>query len=93
MAAGSVKFEGTGPFYLHRVEHATASALAGTIQLTLYAAVEGRSEALLKLETQMTPSAAEELASTLFRALSQAAPERCDALRMNGHQAIGKDTG
>jgi hypothetical protein len=77
---------------LHKVEHATASALAGTIQLTLYAAVDGQSEALVRLETQMTPSAAEELVGTLFRALSQAAPEWCDSLRMNGHHAIGKDT-
>ncbi len=75
MAASGVKFEGEGPFYLRAVEHATASALANTIQLTLYALVEGQETGFVQIETQMTLGAAEELASTLFHALDETARE------------------
>ena len=68
MRAGNVKFEGRGPFYLRTVEHATASVLANTIQLTLFALVEGQGQTLVQIETQMTLGAAEELANTLLRA-------------------------
>jgi hypothetical protein len=73
MRAGSVKFEGRGPFYLRTVEHARASVLANTIQLTLFALVEGQGQALVQIETQMTPGAAEELANTLLRAARETA--------------------
>jgi hypothetical protein len=68
MRAGSVKFEGRGPFYLRTVEHARATVLANTIQLTLFALAEGQGQTLVQIETQMTPGAAEELANTLLRA-------------------------
>lgn len=75
MRAGSVKFEGRGPFYLRTVEHARASVLANTIQLTLFALVEGQGQTLVQIETQMTPGAAEELANTLLRATCEAPQE------------------
>ena len=68
MQAGSVKFEGAGPYYLRAVDHATASALGNTIQLTLYASVEERGQSPVQIETQMTPRAAELLANTLLQA-------------------------
>jgi putative intracellular protease/amidase len=75
MSASSVKFEGKGPFYLRTVEHATASVLANTIQVTLFALVDGKGQTLVQIETQMTPGAAEELANALLRAADKAAPE------------------
>lgn len=69
MAGDSLQFNGKGPFYLRTVEHAKASALDNTIQLTLYALVEGQGQALVQIETQMAWQAAEVLASTLDRAL------------------------
>lgn len=75
MPAGSVKFEGRGPFYIRTVEHATASVLNNTIQVTLFALVEEQGQTLVQIETQMTPGAAEELANTLLRAASGTARE------------------
>ena len=75
MQAGSVKFEGSGPFYLCRVEHARASVLANTIQLTLFALVDGQDQTLVQIETQITSSVAEELANTLLRATAENARE------------------
>jgi hypothetical protein len=75
MQAGNVKFEGSGPFYLRTVEHAIASVLENTIQLTLYALVEERGQTLVQIETQMTSGAAEELANTLLRAVNETARE------------------
>jgi hypothetical protein len=72
VAAGSVTFQGKGPFYLRTVEHATARILDNTIQLTLYALVEERGQTLVQIETQMTSGAAGELANTLIHALNQA---------------------
>ncbi len=72
MAAGSVTFQGEGPFYLRTVEHATAKILDNTIQLTLHALVEQHGQTLVQIETQMTSRAAGELASTLIHALNQA---------------------
>ena len=71
MQAGSVKFEGAGPFYLRAVEHARASLLNNTIQLTLFALVEERGQSPVQIETQMTPGAAEELANTLLWAANK----------------------
>jgi hypothetical protein len=73
VARGSVTFEGNGPFYLRSVERATATALANTVQLTLYATTEGEGQKLVRIETQMTFDAAAGLASTLGRALDEAA--------------------
>lgn len=75
MQVGSVKFEGIGAFYLRAVEHARASALENTIQLTLFARIEERGQSLVQIETQMTPGAAEDLANTLLRAASETARE------------------
>lgn len=75
MPAESIKFEGKGPFYLREVEHATASVLENTIQLTLYAMVEGKEQQLVQIETQMTPEVAEELANALRRAAKEVAQE------------------
>jgi len=72
---GSVKFKGRGPFYLRAVEHAKASALENTVQVTLFARVEERGQSLVQIETQMTPSVAEELANTLLRAANKTAEE------------------
>lgn len=85
MAESSVKFQGSGPFYIRTVEHAIATALANTVQLTLYAAVEEENPTLIQIETQMTPCAAQELASTLNRALSEAdqATDKYAAGRLN----------
>jgi hypothetical protein len=66
--AGSLKFEGDGPFYLRAIESAKASVLAETVQLTLYAQIEDRGQGLVQIETQMTPRAAQELANHLLRA-------------------------
>jgi len=63
----SVKCEGEGPFYLREVEHARASFLDDTIQLTLFALVEEPGHSLVQIETQMTPGAVEELANSLLR--------------------------
>ena len=68
MQAGCVKFEGLGPFYLRAVEHAKASVLENTIQLTLFARTEDQKNSLVQIETQMTPDAAEELANMLLYA-------------------------
>jgi hypothetical protein len=68
---GSVKFKGRGPFYLRAVERAHASALENTVQVTLFARVEERGQSLVQIETQMTPSAAEDLANTLLRAANK----------------------
>jgi hypothetical protein len=75
MAASSVKFEGKGPFYIRTVEHATANALADTIQLTLYVLADEQEPTLVRIETQMTSGAAEELAITLTRALDETVQE------------------
>jgi hypothetical protein len=75
MVGSCVTFEGNGPFYLRTVEHAIARPLANTIQLTLYAVADGQEPALVQIETQMTQSAAAELASTLDRALDHAAAD------------------
>jgi len=69
-ANGSVKFEGTGPYYLRSVNHARASVLGNTIQLTLFALVEEQGQTPIQIETQMTSGAAEELANTLLRAIA-----------------------
>jgi hypothetical protein len=71
MPLSSVRFEGNGPFYLRAVEHARASVLENTVQLTLFARVEERGLSLVQIETQMTPGAAEELANTLLRAANK----------------------
>ena len=75
MPLSSVRFEGNGPFYLRAVEHARASVLENTVQLTLFARVEERGLSLVQIETQMTPGAAEELANTLLRAANKTARE------------------
>jgi hypothetical protein len=75
MQAGSVKFEGSGPFYLRRVEHARASVLSNTIQLTLFALIDGQDQTLVQIETQITSSVAKELADTLLRATAENARE------------------
>ena len=75
MASGSVKFEGNGPFYIRSVKYTRASVLADTVQLSLFAAVEGVDQILVQIETQMTLDAAEELANTLSRALESASEE------------------
>jgi hypothetical protein len=72
MQAGGVKFEGTGPYYLRAVDHATASVLGNTVQLTLYALVDERGQTLVQIETQMTSHAAEEFAKTLLHAAAKA---------------------
>jgi hypothetical protein len=72
MQAGSMKFEGLGPFYLRAVEHAKASVLENTIQLTLFARIEDQKNSLVQIETQMTPNAAEDLANMLLHATSKA---------------------
>jgi hypothetical protein len=71
MLAGAIKFEGRGPFYLRVVQHAKACALDNTIQLTLFALVEGQGQLPVQIETQMTSGAAQELAITLSRALDE----------------------
>jgi hypothetical protein len=71
MRVGSVKFEGNGPVYLRTIKHAKASVLADTIQLTLFALVEGQGQDLVQIETQMTPGAALELAHTLLCATNE----------------------
>lgn len=78
MAMGSVHFTGNGPFHLRAVQHAKACALDATIQLTLYATVDGQEPRLVQIETQMDLPAAEELKSTLMRALDKAAREMTD---------------
>ncbi len=75
MQLDRVKFEGTGPFYLRAVEHADASALGNTIQLTLYALVDGLGHTPVKIETQMTSRAAERLGDNLLRAANMAGHE------------------
>ena len=75
MSAGSLKFEGGGPYYLRAIEHATANALDNTIQVTLYAVVDGADATLVKIETQMTFDAAEDLASVLQKATGETANE------------------
>jgi hypothetical protein len=70
--AGSLNFEGEGPFYLRAIETATASVLDETVQLTLYAQIENRGQGLVQIETQMTPHAAQELANYLLRAVDRA---------------------
>jgi hypothetical protein len=49
MPVGSVKFEGRGPFYLRALEHARASVLENTIQLTHFARVEERGQSLVQI--------------------------------------------
>jgi hypothetical protein len=71
MATGNLRFDGKGPYYLRAVEHATASALDETIQLTLYASVNDAEEKLVKIETQMTFDAAEDLAKALRKAAGE----------------------
>ena len=71
MAAGSLTFQGKGPFYLRTVEHATARVLDDTIQLTLYALVEEHGLTPVQIETQMTSGAAGELANTPIHGLNQ----------------------
>jgi hypothetical protein len=73
VAIGSLKLEGRGPFYLRSVEHAIASELDSTIQLRLYARIEGEEERLFQIETQMTAHTAKELVSMLVRALHEIA--------------------
>jgi hypothetical protein len=73
MQAGGVKFEGDGPFYLRAVESANASVLENTIQLTLYAWVDEPAQKLVRIETQMTARTAEQFATHLSRAASEAA--------------------
>lgn len=75
VAAGSVTFQGTGPFYVRTVERATAKILDNTIQLTLYALVEERGQTLIQIETQMTAGAAVELATTIIHALQASGGE------------------
>lgn len=71
MATGNLRFDGRGPYYLRAVEHATASALDETIQLTLYASVDNAEEKLVKIETQMRFDAAEDLAKALWKAAAE----------------------
>lgn len=71
--ASGLRFEGEGPFYLRTIEHAKASALDDTIQLTLYA-IADTNRGLVQIETQMTFGAAEELASTLNLAIRGVIP-------------------
>lgn len=71
MATGNLRFDGRGPYYLRAVEHATASALDETIQLTLYASVDDAEEKLVKIETQMRFDAAENLAKALWKAAAE----------------------
>jgi hypothetical protein len=72
MQPANIKLEGTGPFYLRAVEYAFACALETTIQLTFYAVNDAQKKELVKIETQMTPHAAEEFADTLLRAAHKA---------------------
>lgn len=70
MTNSAIKFEGTGPFYFRTVDHATARALANTVQLTLFASVNEREESLVQIETQMTPDAAAQLAKSLLQSIT-----------------------
>lgn len=71
MSVGNLKFEGRGPYYLRAVEHATANVLDNTIQVTLYALVDSADAKLVKIETQMTSDAAQDLAKALWRAADE----------------------
>lgn len=71
MQVSSVKFEGIGPFYLRAVEHAKASVLENTIQVTLFARTEEQGDSLVQIETQMTPDTAQELANMLLHAANK----------------------
>ena len=73
MSTSTLTFSGRGPFYLRKVEHARANALDNTIQLTMFAQVEGQDHELVQIETQMTLRAAELLADTLAYAINDAA--------------------
>ena len=75
MAASTLTFSGKGPFYLLKIEHARANALDDTIQLTLFAQVDGQGQELVRIETQMALRAAELLANTLHHAINHAARE------------------
>lgn len=71
MGTGNLRSDGRGPYYLRALEHATASALDETIQLTLYASVDDPEEKLVKIETQMRFDAAEDLAKALWKAAAE----------------------
>lgn len=71
MQVGRVEFEGDGPFYLRAVEGGKASILAETIQLTLYAKIDGREQKVVQIETQMSPPAAIAFANQLLKAASE----------------------
>ena len=74
-STGCLKLEGGGPYYLRAIEHATANLLDSTIQITLYAAVDGADATLVKIETQMAFDTAEGLANALRKATGETADE------------------
>ena len=67
MGASRVVFQGPGPFHLPCAQRATAHALTDSVEVTLYAILEGRIERLEPISFQIGPTRARELAILTLR--------------------------
>ena len=70
-----IKLEGDSPFYLPLVQHISAVDQGENILLTIYAAVEGRSE-FVPVQIQINFVAADDLLHQLSRAIADVAKRR-----------------
>jgi hypothetical protein len=63
-----VIFEGDPPFHLPLVQSATAAAVDSTVELTLYALIDGQGSHPVPMRAQMTWPVAQQLAGLIYRA-------------------------
>jgi hypothetical protein len=71
MAAGQVVLQGSGPYRLPAMQRATARAQTTCVEITLYAALDGRDGKPEPIAFQMVAGPARELAVRLLEAVRE----------------------
>jgi hypothetical protein len=71
MAAGRIVLQGSGPFHLPPMQRATARAQVTSVEVTLFADVEGRDGNPEPVSFQMVAGPARELAIRLLEAVRE----------------------
>jgi hypothetical protein len=71
--SGHLAFLGPPPFYLERVQTASAEHVGGSVEVTVNSVVDGHGPMPVSTRFQLSVRAADDLATRLLRAVAQAA--------------------
>lgn len=78
MEPSLVFFQGPGPFHLPVVQRASARAVTTSVEVTLYAILDGRGPDVEAVSFQIVATRARELASLLLDAAAQIERSGCE---------------